>query len=282
MNNFPKSKAGVKPYSNTIKLGLLNLMPKKVKTENDFITIFSDYETQVEIILLKFDSYTPSSKNVNLDHYHTHYFSINDKLDEIDALIITGAPVEEMPFEEVKYWEEMQTLFEFLKLKKLPTYFICWAAQAALFHYYSIEKELTAYKIFDVYDYQVLYTQCKILKNIEQPIYFPASRHTESNIEKIKANQNLEIVLKNQSHGGLFLIEDKSLPFYYTFGHAEYETDDLKLEYQRDLLIGRKDIVKPQNYNVQEPKNIWKEKSKTLFHNWLREILHTTNLKNLH
>ncbi|WP_100065661.1 homoserine O-succinyltransferase [Miniphocaeibacter massiliensis] len=253
-----------------LELAIINLMPTKVETETQLLRRISNTALQVKVDLVRTMSY--ESKNTNKEHLEKFYVTIDEiKNKKYDAMIITGAPVELMDFEEVDYWKELVEIMEFARKNVFSTLFICWASQAALYHYYGINKKQMDEKLFGVYEVELKETS--ILTNgFDESFYVPHSRYTYSSIEDMKKIDDIQI-LASSDKVGMHMAATKDNRFIFVSGHGEYDTYTLDREYKRDVKKGL-DIDIPVNYykndNPKDGVSIkWKAHSNLFFSNWL-------------
>lgn len=262
----------LKPASHTLKIALINLMPKKIETENDFIRLLSHSPLDVELTLVRFCSH--QSKNTSEEHLAKFYKDFKEVSDlKYDGLIITGAPVENMPFEEVNYWKELQEVFEWSKIHAKSTLFICWAAQAALYHFHNIDKEPLAEKMFGVFEHHLNGVCVPLLKGFDDTFFVPHSRHTTVSTEKIKDCKDLNLLVESET-AGAYLVSSNLYPHFFITGHSEYAPGALDAEYKRDITKGL-DIAIPQNYYkannpALQPEVRWRAHANLLFMNWVQ------------
>ena len=253
-----------------LNIAIVNLMPKKEETELQLLRMLSNTALQINIDLVRMESYNPS--NSDLKRLRTFYKTYEDiKNKKYDAMIITGAPIETIAYEEIKYWEELKTIFEFAKENVYSTMFICWSAQAALYHYYNIEHKVSSGKIFGVFEFDKLKDN-KIVKGFNDTFLVPTSRHTYVDKEDLEEIEDLE-VLAARSDTGVSLATTKDNRFVFNFGHWEYDKDTLHNEYIRDISQGKK-IAPPKNYYEdndpkKEIKIRWRSSGNLFFSNWL-------------
>lgn len=268
MNDITACKQDIRP----LKIGILNLMPDKITTENQLLRQLSNSIIQIDITLIAIHNHT--SKNTSPDHLQTFYKSFNDiKNDKFDALIITGAPIEHLEFEKVSYWNELQEIFNWTKTNSFTTLFICWGAQAALYHFYQIEKEEFQNKLFGVYKHQIINKHDKLFTGLNDTFYTPHSRNSQSIQEAINNNSNLD-VLATSNKAGIHIIANKERSQLFFNGHFEYDADTLLKEYQRDLQANLTSTLLPENYftddNSNRPiKRQWFSDASLIFLNWL-------------
>ncbi|MEQ3346865.1 homoserine O-acetyltransferase/O-succinyltransferase family protein [Peptoniphilus senegalensis] len=253
-----------------LNIAIVNLMPKKEETELQLLRMLSNTALQINIDLVRMESYNPS--NSDLKRLRTFYKTYEDiKNKKYDAMIITGAPIETIAYEEIKYWEELKTIFEFAKENVYSTMFICWSAQAALYHYYNIEHKVSSGKIFGVFEFDKLKDN-KIVNGFDDTFLVPTSRHTYVDKEDLEDIEDLE-VLAARPDTGVSLATTKDNRFVFNFGHWEYDKDTLHNEYIRDISQGKK-ITPPKNYYEdndpkKEIKIRWRSSGNLFFSNWL-------------
>ena len=254
-----------------LRIGLLNLMPLKIETEVHLLRLLSNTPLQVEIDLIHTATYrsthTPES---HLDTFYTTFNDIKDK--KYDGFIITGAPVEQMEFEEVAYWEELTVIMDWAKKHATSTLYICWAAQAGLYYNYSVPKYPLEKKMFGVFSHTVDAPRIPLVRGFDDTFLAPHSRHTEIRKEDIRANPDLVIVSESQE-AGVFIVTSRSGRDIYVTGHVEYDPLTLKNEYLRDKNKGI-EIEPPENYfpaddETQHPVVRWRSHANLLFSNWL-------------
>lgn len=261
-----------------LRLAILNLMPIKITTETDFIRILSNTPLQVEIEFMKIRSHT--SKNTPVEHMMAFYRDFEEmRREKYDGLIVTGAPLEQMDFEAVTYWPELQEVFDWAYHNVQSTCYICWAAQAALYHFYGVPKYPTADKVFGVFRHRVLRPELPIFRGFDDVFFAPHSRHSEvrrSDIERVK---ELEIVSESATAGVHIVMAREGREFFIT-GHSEYAPMTLDSEYRRDLGKGLP-ILPPANYYENDdpnrpPRVRWRAHANLLFTNWLNYYVYQT------
>ena len=252
-----------------IEILILNLMPTKIATETQLVRLLSNSPLQVNPTFINTESY--ESKNVSAEHLQRFYKTFSEiKNNYYDGMIITGAPVETMPFEDVAYWRELTEIFEFAKTNVTSTIFICWGAQAALNYYYGVEKQALPQKLFGVFPHKKLRLYEPLLKGIDDEFYIPHSRHTTVRKEDVEKIPQLEILATNEK-AGVAIIRSRDDKQVFLTGHMEYDRYTLKEEYERDLAKGL-DIAAPENYFRDENKTVvknWSGAANLLFTNWL-------------
>lgn len=259
-----------------LKILILNLMPTKIETETQILRLLSNTPLQVDIELLQVTSHI--SKNVSQEHMLKFYKTFDDVKDKkFDGLIVTGAPVEMMEFEEVDYWEELCQIFDWAKTNVYSTYNICWGAQAALYHRYGIPKHILPEKMFGIFEHHPLDLYHPLLRGFSDVYYVPHSRHTETRKEDVIKVKDLQI-LSYSEMSGIHLISDMACRNFYCTGHSEYDFDTLAKEYFRDKGKGM-DIKVPYNYFPDDdprkvPKLTWRGAGSLLFQNWLNYFVY--------
>jgi homoserine O-succinyltransferase len=254
-----------------LKIAILNLMPTKIITETQILRLLGNTPLQVEITLLH--TKTHRSKNTPEEHLVDFYQTIEDvKEQKFDGLIITGAPVENIDFEKVDYWDELKMIMEWSRHNVYSTFHICWGAQAGLYHHYGIPKHPLEKKMFGVFPHTIKKRNVKLLRGFDDVFYVPHSRHTEVRREDIEKVGALEIISES-AESGVFIIQDKNGRQIFVTGHSEYDPLTLKSEYERDTAKGL-GIAIPKNYFADddagnEPIVKWRGHANLLFSNWL-------------
>ena len=261
-----------------LKILLLNLMPKKIETETQFSRLLGNSPLQVELELIHTKSHR--SKNVAEEHLLSFYRTFDEvRMNYYDGFIITGAPVEHMPFEEVEYWDELVEIMEWSKSHVHSTLHICWGAQAALYYHYGINKQPLDEKLFGVFPHTVDYKRSILFRGFDDTFMVPQSRHTTVLREDIEAVPELEI-LASSERAGVYAVKSEVSRQIFITGHSEYDADTLKGEYLRDLSQG-KPIKIPENYfpnddATQPPLVSWRAHANLLFSNWLNYFVYQT------
>ena len=254
-----------------LRIAILNLMPTKIVTETQLLRLLGNTPLQVEVVLLQTASYT--AKNAPETHLNTFYKTFDEVKDErFDGLIVTGAPVELLNFQEVIYWEELKRIMDWAKRHVFSSMYICWAAQAALFHYYGIEKYELPRKMFGIFRHRVTKKTSKLMRGFDDTFNAPHSRHTEIRAEDVRRVKGIEI-LAESDEAGVFIAQSADRRHVFVTGHAEYDSDTLAKEYFRDIGKGM-DIAVPVNYfpnddPSQPPIVSWRAHAHLLFANWL-------------
>lgn len=254
-----------------LEIAILNLMPTKVETETQFMRLLSNSPLQINITLINTKSY--KSKNTSaeyLDKFYKNFDEVKNK--HFDGMIITGAPVETMQFEDVKYWNELKTIFDFADKNVTSTIYICWGAQAALYYHYGVKKQALPEKLFGVFKHKKNNKVFEpLFKGFDDTFYMPHSRHTTVNIEDVKKVEDL-IVLSETPETGLSIAKSKDNKKIFLTGHMEYDRNTLKTEYERDLNKNLP-IKAPINYftdNTNTEVDVkWTSCGNLFYTNWL-------------
>ncbi|MBQ8308412.1 MAG: homoserine O-succinyltransferase [Clostridia bacterium] len=259
-----------------LRILILNLMPKKIETETQFARLLGNTPLQVEPTLIR--TSTHQSKNVAEEHLLAFYKTFKDvKHENFDGMIITGAPVELMEFEEVEYWDELCEIMEWSKTHVHSTLHICWASQAGLYYHYGIQKRLMPEKVFGVFPHRVEYKSSILFRGFDETFMVPQSRHTEFRREDVEKVSQLKILASSEKTG-VYAVSTKNGRQIFVTGHSEYDADSLKNEYIRDLSQG-KPIKIPENYfpdddETQPPIVTWRAHANLLFSNWLNYFVY--------
>lgn len=266
-----------------LKIAILNLMPKKVETETQMLRLLSNTPLQIDLELLQMRSHV--SKNTDDDHLFRYYKTLDDVKDQrFDGLIITGAPVEQMPFEEVDYWSELCQVFEWSKTNVYSTFHICWGAQAGLYYHYGIPKYDLPEKMFGIFPHTVEQPFHQLLRGFDELFYVPHSRHTEVREEDILKHPELEILTRSEE-SGVHIVADRSGRQFFVTGHSEYDRDTLAAEYFRDLEKGLPIRIPAHYFEDDDPKKspkfIWRGHANLLFVNWLNYFVYQQTPFNL-
>ena len=259
-----------------LRIIILNLMPLKITTETDLIRLLSNSPLQMEIDFMKIKSHT--SRNTPIEHmmeFYKTFYSMRDQ--KYDGMIITGAPVEQIEFEEVKYWEELKLIFEWAKTHVTSTFFICWGAQAGLYYNYGIPKYPLPEKMFGIFKHTMLDPLNPIFRGFDDEFYVPHSRHTEIHRDDILKKPELTLLSESEESGVYMVMARGGREFYIT-GHSEYSPYTLDKEYKRDLAKGLP-IKMPKNYYInndpaRKPLVSWRAHANLLFANWLNYFVY--------
>lgn len=256
-----------------LRIVVLNLMPIKITTETDLIRVLSNSPLQLEISFMKIRSHT--SKNTPIEHMRAFYrdFDIM-RHEKYDGMIITGAPVEHLDFEDVTYWDEMRDIFDWARTNVTSTLYICWAAQAGLYYYYGVPKYPLQQKMFGIFPQKTLFPRMPIFRGFDDIFYMPHSRHTEIRREDIEAVTSSPLtILAESPESGVSIVMARNGREIFITGHAEYSPLTLDSEYRRDLAKGLP-IQIPQHYYINDepaagPLVTWRAHANLLFTNWL-------------
>lgn len=272
MNELRANTQDIRP----LRIAVLNLMPTKITTETQLIRLLSNSSLQVELTLLH--ASTHRSKNVSSIHMATFYKEFESiKNEKFDGLIITGAPVEEMEFEEVDYWSELCEILEWSKTHVYSTFHICWAAQAGLYYHYGVKKHRLPKKMFGIFNHTPLIPTSPLLRGFDENFLAPHSRNTEVRTEDVQKVSELDI-LSVSPEAGLYLAASKNGRQVFVSGHPEYDFDTLSHEYFRDisrnLPIDMPRNYFPDNNSELKPKNVWRGHAHLLFSNWLNYFVY--------
>ncbi|MCL1914165.1 MAG: homoserine O-succinyltransferase [Eubacteriaceae bacterium] len=254
-----------------LRIGIVNLMPTKIVTETQLLRLIGNTPLQIDVVLIHMKSH--ESKNTAKEHlleFYTTFSEIRGR--KFDGLIITGAPVEMLPFEEVDYWDELVEIMEWAQVNVTSTVYICWGAQAALYHFHGINKHELPRKCFGVFEHKSLNKTSKLMRGFDDRFFVPHSRHTTVLREDIEKVPGLEI-LSESDESGVYIVEAGGGKSIFVTGHSEYDGDTLKNEYLRDIAKGM-DMHVPKNYfeddDPQKDVQIkWRAHSNLLFSNWL-------------
>lgn len=253
-----------------IEIAILNLMPTKETTETQLMRLLSNSPLQINVTLIKTDTYAPT--HVADDHMTRFYKSLDEiKKMKFDGMIVTGAPVETLPFEEVKYWQELEQIIDFADKNVTSTIYICWGAQAALYHKFGINKHILDKKLFGIFPTHAVVKNDMLLKGMDDTFYIPSSRHTAIDETALRENPNIKILAEGDETGVAIAKTLDNKSFFFT-GHSEYDRYTLRNEYLRDLEKGFS-IERPKNYfandDVDKVDMKWRSTANLLFYNWL-------------
>lgn len=254
-----------------LRIVVLNLMPLKITTETDLVRLLSNTPLQIELIFMKLKSHTP--KNTPIQHMMMFYKDYEVLKDEkFDGMIITGAPVEQMAFEDVAYWDEITKIFDWARTHVTSTLFICWAAQAGLYYHYGVPKYPLNKKMFGIFAQRPLDIRLPIFRGFDDLFYMPHSRHTEIHREDIIKNPELTLIAESKESGVSMIMARNGREFFIT-GHLEYAPNTLDNEYKRDM-GKRDDVDMPVHYYqdddpTKQPVVTWRAHANLLFSNWI-------------
>lgn len=255
----------------SLQIIILNLMPVKEETELQLLRALSNTPLQVDVTLMKMNSHV--SLNTSSNHLNKFYNTFDDlKMNKWDGMIITGAPVEQLPFEEVDYWEELCTIMDWSKTHVTSTFHICWGAQAGLYHHFGLDKVLLPQKLFGVFWHRVLNRKVPLVRGFDDYFLIPHSRHTTTPAEAIHNCPELTVLAESQEAGVLLAIAEEGKQIF-VMGHPEYDRFTLRDEYFRDKNKGLPIKLPvgyfPQDDDTQKPKLQWRSHSNNLYCNWL-------------
>ncbi|MGI6264215.1 MAG: homoserine O-acetyltransferase MetA [Acutalibacteraceae bacterium] len=259
-----------------LRILILNLMPKKIETETQLCRILGNTPLQIELTLIRTATHLP--QNTARDHLLAFYKTFDDvKEEKFDGMIITGAPVEQLAFEEVDYWPELCAIMEWSRTHVHSTLHICWGAQAGLYYHYGIPKRPLVHKLFGVYPHRADYVRSMLLRGFDDVFYVPHSRHTTVDRADVEAVGSLR-VLASSERTGVYIVSTEGGRQFFVTGHAEYDPGTLDAEYRRDLAAGL-DIAPPEYYYEDDdpakpPIDRWRAHGHLLYTNWLNYFVY--------
>jgi homoserine O-succinyltransferase len=254
-----------------LKIAIVNLMPTKIATETQLLRLLGNTPVQVDITLIRADNHiSRNTDGWHLERFYTTFSAVRGQ--KFDGMIITGAPVEQLPFEQVDYWSDLVDIMEYSRTHVFSTMHLCWGAQAALYHHFGIPKHMLEQKKFGVFEHRINRRLTKLFRGFDDVFYCPHSRHSEIRREDVQGVADLEILAESEEAGVCILKGGKHRHFYMT-GHLEYDADTLALEYFRDRDKGL-DIAMPAHYfpgddPEQTPRVTWRAHANLFFSNWL-------------
>lgn len=259
-----------------LKIVILNLMPTKIETETQFIRLLGNTPLQVDVELLHMKSH--KSKNTSKHHLDTFYKTFDEiRNNRYDGMIITGAPVEKMEFDEVDYWDELKEIMDWTKRNVWSTMHICWGAQAGMYHHFGIDKRDLPEKISGVFRHRISETLHPLLRGLDDVFMMPHSRYTECIAEQIRADKRLN-VLAESDKAGIAIVSDKTCRNFFIFGHCEYDRMTLDFEYRRDLEKGMNPKIPysyyPKDDVTKTPDKKWRSTAFLIFANWLNYFVY--------
>ena len=261
-----------------LRVLVLNLMPTKIATETQILRKLSNTPLQIEVELLRTASH--DAKNVSEQHLETFYRTFKEvEHEHYDGLIITGAPVEQLDFEDVDYWDELVRIMDWSTTNVHSTLHICWGAQAGLYHHYGIDKHELPAKLSGVYEHRLVKRSSPLVRGFDDRFFAVHSRYTGIDEAAVDAHPELEVVATSDV-AGLYIVKSTDNLRFFVFGHPEYDSDTLKLEYERDLARGIDPDVPvnyfPDNDPAREPLNMWNSQAQLLYTNWLNYYVYQT------
>jgi homoserine O-succinyltransferase len=267
MNSWRAYSQDIRP----LQICIVNLMPTKEETETQLIRMLANTPLQVDLHLVHMDSHdSKNTKQEHLDNFYQTFDEIKDR--KFDGMIITGAPVETLPYEEVDYWQELVSIMEYSKKNVFSTMHLCWGAQAALYHHYGVNRRMLDKKLFGVFLHDVKAPKTRLMRGFDEQFYAPHSRYTQIDKEEFNKVPNIKILAESEE-AGVHIASLRNRRQIFVQGHGEYDKYTLKKEYDRDMNKGL-DTNVPKNYFVNDdPKNDvvmrWRSHSQLLFSNWL-------------
>ena len=272
MNEKRAMRQDIRP----LEIAIINLMPTKVVTETQLMRLLSNSPLQINVTLVSTASYV--GKNTPAEHLHKFYKPFGEvKNRNFDGMIVTGAPVEDLDFSEVKYWDELKEIFDFAKTHVTSTMFICWGAQAALYYYYGIKKYPLNEKLFGIFAHKKTAGHERLLKGTDDVFFIPHSRHSAICEEDVKNCKELAVLARSEE-AGTVIMRSKDDRFIFITGHIEYDRETLENEYTRDLEKGRKDVAPPKNYYVNGTSGAinmsWSSTANLIYMNWLNHFVY--------
>ncbi len=264
-----------------LRIALLNLMPKKIQTENQFARLIGATPLQIDLQLIRMSDH--ESRNTAADHmaaFYRKFSEVEATGEKFDGLVITGAPIEHLPFEEVTYWDELTRVFEWTQSHVHSTFGVCWGGMAMAWHFHRLEKHPLDHKAFGCFRHHNLAPSAPYLRGFSDDVLVPVSRWTEVRQAEVDARSGLKTLLASEEVGPC-LLEDAAHRALYIFNHFEYDSTTLKDEYDRDVAAG-KAINVPLNYYpgddpTRPPSNRWRSHAHLLYGNWINEIYQTTH-----
>ncbi|WP_458790493.1 homoserine O-acetyltransferase MetA [Yoonia sp. MH D7] len=261
-----------------LRIGLLNLMPKKIQTENQFARLIGATPLQIELTLIRMSEH--KTKNTAAEHMEEFYQTFDEVRDQkFDGLIITGAPIEHLDFHDVTYWDELTRVFDWTQTNVHSTFGVCWGGMAMINYFHGVPKHLTDHKVFGCFKHHVTAQASQYLRGFSDEFVIPVSRWTEMRQDDIALATGLKTLITSEDSGPA-LVEDAGHRALYIFNHFEYDSGTLKQEYDRDVSEGTP-INVPQNYYPNDdpskpPTNRWRSHAHLLYGNWINEIYQTT------
>lgn len=276
MSDDRASRQDIRP----LRIGLLNLMPKKIQTENQFARLIGATPLQVELSLIRMTEHqTKNTAAAHMEEFYRPFAEVAASGEKFDGLIITGAPIEHLPFEEVTYWDELQSVFDWTQGHVQSTFGVCWGAMAMIYHFHGVKKHILDHKAFGCVRHKNCDPASPFLRGFSDDMVMPVSRWTEMKREEIEVHDGLEVLI-DSTETGPALVRDPAHRALYVFNHLEYDSGTLKEEYDRDVEAGTP-INVPANYYPdddpsKDPLNRWRSHAHLLYGNWINEIYQTT------
>ena len=267
MNETRATHQDIRP----LEILLLNIMPTKIETENQLLRVLANSPLQVNVTLLKTSTYT--SKNISSDHME-EFYTIFEQIEcrEFDGMIITGAPLELMEFEQVKYYDELKRIMDYSKKSVTSTVYICWGAQVGLYYHFGIKKSIKNKKISGIFSHRVLNKTHPLMRGIDDRFFAPHSRYATNSLEEIEKVPQLE-VLATSDEAGLYIASTKDMKQVFITGHPEYSKDTLKYEYERDIKKGLAPNIPKNYFENNDPGGkvvmTWRSHAHLFFSNWI-------------
>jgi len=263
-----------------LRIGLLNLMPKKIQTETQFARLIGASPLQVEFSLIRMtDHETRNTAAEHMEAFYRPFAEVAASGEKFDGLIITGAPIEHLPFDAVTYWDELKQVFDWTQTHVHSTFGVCWGGMAMINHFHQVEKHMLAAKAFGCFRHKVMEPASPYLRGFSDEFVIPVSRWTEMKQAEIDAADGLTTLIASPQVGPC-LVEDRAHRALYIFNHFEYDSDTLKQEYDRDM-VGGTPVAVPVNYYPDDdparvPMNRWRSHAHLLYGNWVSEVYQTT------
>lgn len=259
-----------------LRIAIVNLMPTKINTETQLLRLLGSTPLQVEITLLRMGSH--DSRNTSAEHLAAFYATFDDvRAEKFDGLVVTGAPVERLPFEAVDYWPELCELMDWSRRNVFSTLHVCWGAQAALYHHHGVPKHPLDRKMFGVFEHEVLEPRNAVLTGFDATFLAPHSRHTEVRADDVRAVPEL-VLLAESPVAGVYLVAGRDGRQLYVTGHPEYDRDTLRAEYERDLALdpgtGLPQHYFPDDDPARPPMLTWRSHAYLLYANWLNHVVY--------
>jgi homoserine O-succinyltransferase len=276
MSDDQASRQDIRP----LRIGLLNLMPKKIQTENQFARLIGATPLQIELSLIRMTEHqTRNTASDHMESFYRTFAEVEASGEKFDGLIITGAPIEHLPFEEVTYWDELKCVMDWTQTHVHSTFGVCWGGMAMIYHFHGVQKHGLDHKAFGCFRQKNLDPSSPYLRGFSDNFVIPVSRWTEIHAHEVSQHKDLTTLLASDEVGPC-LIQDNAHRALYIFNHFEYDSDTLKQEYDRDIDAGTPINVPlnyyPNNDPSQPPENRWRSHAHLLYGNWINEIYQST------